>query len=259
MAPSPQLLAGISYIRFRTDFKHPPSPHRSSPVSSLPLHTHRSCPPSHALLPSWRGFPDIPQGEGKTGEAHLCTSIPTTPFIRTKTARIGQWFRLLLSHHIVDEEDTRVRIPVRAHLFAFLAESYSREVGGDIRHSFDGCLGHRGGRVGLDRLQHLTNGADLASHLASHPQQQPTSVWNNSVFLRSSDDIYRPYPVPGQPSVRESVYAHSLPHRRHSSHPMFPFAPCPSSTFRSRMSGCTQTNDPLPANTVPFLLLSISL
>lgn len=30
----------------------------------------------------------------------------------------------------MDEEDTRVRIPVCAHLFAFLAESYSREVGG---------------------------------------------------------------------------------------------------------------------------------
>jgi hypothetical protein len=61
-------------------------------------------------------------------------------------------------------------------------------------------------------------------------------------FCLPPDNIYHPYVVPGPPFVLESVYADSLPHRRHSS---YCISFCAVSVLvlsvPSRMPGCTQT------------------
>lgn len=50
--------------------------------------------------------------------------------------------------------------------------------------------------VGPDKLHHLTHGHDLSPHQNTYAPRYGITGY----FLRSSDDIYRPYALPGQPS-----------------------------------------------------------
>lgn len=112
--------------------------------------------------------------------------------------------------------------------------------------------------VGPDKLHHLRHGHDLSPHQNTYAPGYGITGY----FLRGSEDIYRPYALPGQPSS-SSPY---MPIHYHIDgiHRILCFLFAPVSVLVlsvPHVLGCTQTNDAYqPTQYLPpaFLLRVIS-